>query len=312
VIHDMQNHDEITYQLIDLGSRTNIQFDGQTVNGAQLKEQILQQMRSTVGAVPYNKLYRPVQDGIATTFAGFIAAAFKIDPYQATQDQVGMIRQAHLLVAFANAMIPGVFGISAWDIVGALPVSADSVSQFTTGGDWRWINRGAVDLLNVNPSATKSAVLGVPKAMTLYGSLPDQLASPSSFASQIQKMLAARKQFQIADATENSVPPTGNPAVCVITMTLTNGDLAVTALNYGHNTANVQVDLTQIPPGIPASSIVGNMSLDIISNAAGTVSSDGHLSVDLDALSGKTIVVHRNGAGTPVSPPPAPTPTPGS
>ena len=314
LIHDMQNHDEITYQLIDLGSRTNIQFDGQTVNGAQLKDQILQQMRSTVGAVPYNKLYRPVQDGIATTFAGFIAAAFKIDPYHATQDQVAMIRQAHLLVAHANAMIPGVFGISAWDIVGALPVSADSVSQFTTGGDWRWINRGAVDLLNANPSVTKSAVLGLPKATALYGSLTEQLASPNSFASQLQKMLAARKQYQIADATENSVPPTGNPGVCVITMTLTNGDLAVTALNYGHNTAMVQVDLTQIPPGIPASSIGGNMSLDIISNAAGVVSSDGHLAVDLDSLSGKTIVVHRNGAGTPVSPPPPPPPipTPGS
>jgi hypothetical protein len=96
-------------------------------------------------------------------------------------------------------------------------------------------------------------------------------------------------------------------------MTLTNGDLAVTALNYGQNTAVIQVDLTQIPPGIPASSIAGNMSLDIISNAAGVVSSDGHLAVDLDSLSGKTIVVHRNGAGTPVSPPPPPPiPTPGS
>jgi hypothetical protein len=67
----------------------------------------------------------------------------------------------------ANAMQEGVFAISAWDLVGALPVPADSVSQFTTGGDWRWINRGAVDLMNFNPSATQSAVLALPKAQTL-------------------------------------------------------------------------------------------------------------------------------------------------
>ncbi len=298
MIHDMQNHDEITYQLIDLGSRTNIQFDGQTVNGAQLKQQILQQMQSTVGAAPYNKLYRPQQDGVATTFAGFIAAAFGIDPYHATSDQVAMIRQAQLLVAHANAMIPGVFGISAWDLTGALPVSADSVSQFTTGGDWRWINRGAVDLLNVNPSATKSAVLGLPKAQTLYGSLPQQLADPNSFASQIQKMLAARKKFDIADATENSVPPTGNPAVAVITMTLPNSDLAVTALNYGKNSNSVTVDLTQIPPGIPASDVAGQMGTDIIDNSTANVSNDGHVTINLNALSGRTLVVHRVSAQT--------------
>lgn len=209
-----------------------------------------------------------------------------------------MIRQAHLLVSHANAMIPGVFGISAWDLVGALPVSADSVSQFTTGGDWRFINRGAVDVLNLNPNATKSAVLGLPKATALYGSLPEQLASPGSFASKLKDMLTARKKYQIADATMNAVPPTGSPAVCVLEMTLPNSDVAVTALNYGKNSNSVTVDLTQIPPGIPAASFAGQMGVDIINNSSEVVTSDGHMKIDLNALSGRTLVVHRTGAAS--------------
>jgi trehalose synthase len=273
-------------------------LDGQTYNGAQLKQQMLQQMQSTVGTAPYNKLYRPQKDGVATTFAGFIAAAFGIDPYHATPQQVGVIQQAHLLLAHANAMIPGVFAISAWDLVGALPISPNSVANLINGGgstdDWRWINRGAVDLLNVNASATASAVLKIPKATTLYGPVPQQLTNPNSFASHIKQMLAARKQYQIDQATMNAVPPTGNPAVCVLVMTLPNSaGLAVTALNYGRSSsASVQVDLTQTPPGIPASSLAGKTALNIVANQSeGTVGADGKLTINLNALSGKTLVI---------------------
>jgi maltose alpha-D-glucosyltransferase/alpha-amylase len=300
LVHDLQNHDEITFQLIDLDAEPTIALDGQTYNGPQLKQQILQQMQSTVGAAPYNKLYRPQKDGIATTFAGFIAAAFGIDPYHATPDQVAQIQRAHLLVAHANAMQPGVFAVSAWDLVGALPISPDSVANLINGGgstnDWRWINRGAVDLINANPDATKSNVLGIPKAQTLYGPVPDQLKNPDSFASQLKKMLAARKQFKIDQGTMNAVPPTGNKAVAVLEMTLPDNSFAITVLNYGKDSASVQVDLTQIPPGIPAMQVAGQNAQDIVADqSAGTVGSDGKLSIDLDALAGKTLVVQRQG-----------------
>jgi trehalose synthase len=313
LFHDLQNHDEITYQLIDLGSHQNLTLDGQTYNGQQLQQQMLQQMRSTVGSASYNKLYRPVQDGVATTFVGFIAPALGIqDPYHATADQVALIQKAHILVSLANAMQPGVFGISAWDLVGALPIPASSLSSaLTAGGDWRWINRGAVDLMNNNPNATTSTVLQLPKAQTLYGPLPAQLQNPNSFASQIKQMLAARKKYGIQNATMNAVPPTGNQAVAVYAMTLPNStSLALTALNYGRTANTVQIDLTKIPPGIPASQLAGQSALDIISQQnAGVVSNNGQLTIDLDSLTGRTLVVQRQG-GTPAPPTPAPPPTP--
>jgi trehalose synthase len=295
LVHDLQNHDEITFQLFELGSHGDFQYEGQNLNGGQLKEKILQTMRSSVAgpAAPYNMLYRPVQDGVATTFAGFIAPALGVhDPYHATPDQVALIQRGHLLVAHANAMIPGVFALSAWDLVGALPIPAASVpNNLTAGGDWRWIDRGGVDMIGVNPTATKSQ-FGIPKAQSLYGTVPDQLKSPNSFASQIMKMLAARKQYRIAEGTMLLVPPVSDHSVCVLVMKLPDSKLAITALNYGRGSTSVQVDLTQVPPGMPSTSLAGQGATDVVSNqSAGVVSNNGLLTVDLDSLSGKTVVV---------------------
>jgi maltose alpha-D-glucosyltransferase/alpha-amylase len=298
LIHDMQNHDEITFQLFEVGSHDDFEFEGQNLNGKQLKDQILNQMRTRVAgdAAPYNKLYRAAQDGLATTFAGFIAPALGIkDPYHATADQVALIQRGHLLLAHANAMQPGAFGISAWDLVGALPIAPESIpNNLTAGGDWRWVNRGAVDLMGANPSATSSS-FGIPKASSLYGSLPDQLKSANSFASQIMKLLAARKQYRIAEGQMLAVPPVGDKGVCVLVMRLPDSqNLAITALNYGRGSTSVQVNLTQVPPGIPSTSVAGQTATDIVvGQSAGVVSDAGLLSVDLDSLSGKTLVVPR-------------------
>jgi maltose alpha-D-glucosyltransferase/alpha-amylase len=296
LVHGLQNHDEITFQLFELGSHDDFRFEGRTYNGKQLKDRILNTLRSTVGAVPYNKLYRPQQDGITTTFAGFLAAALGIgDPYNATPDQLGLIRRAHLLAAHANAMIPGVFALAAWDLVGPLPVGVGDIpGNLTSGNDWRWINRGAVDLLGGNPGVHNSA-FRLPKAKTLYGPVPEQLRDPESFASQIKRMLAARKQYRIHEATIISVPNTGNPGVILLVMTLPdNGGLAITALNYGRRAASVKVDLTRFSPSIPAASIAAQAARDVVrEHDAGLVTRSGRLNIDLAELSARTLVVRR-------------------
>jgi hypothetical protein len=122
--------------------------------------------------------------------------------------------------------------------------------------------------------------------------VPEQLKSPNSFASQIMKMLAVRKQYHIAEGTMLAVPPVSDKSVCVLVMKLPDGKLAVTALNYGRGGTSVNVDLTQVPPGIPSSSLAGQTSTDIVAgHSSGTVSSAGMLTINLDSLSGKTIVV---------------------
>src|SRR5262249_44909730 len=151
LVHDLQNHDEITYQLVELDARGDevFQVNGTEVPGRQLREQMLREMREKASGdrAPHNRLYRPEQDGLATTFAGFIAAALDIrDPYHASRGERGQIQKAHLLLAAANAMQPGVFSLSSWDLVGALPIPEESVAERMQDGDFRWINRGGVDL----------------------------------------------------------------------------------------------------------------------------------------------------------------------
>src|SRR5262249_53177469 len=140
LVHDLQNHDEITYQLVEPEHRKDrtLTVGKEKMTGKQLRERMLEQMRQRVAgeAAPYNKLYRPERDGVATTFAGFIAPALGVrDPYNATPEQVRLIRRGHLLLAAANALQPGVFSLSSWDLVGALPISAEAVKRRTTDGD---------------------------------------------------------------------------------------------------------------------------------------------------------------------------------
>jgi hypothetical protein len=99
---------------------------------------MLQEMRTKAAGrrAPHNKLYRPEKDGLATTFAAFAAAALEIrDPYQASPSEREQIRKGHLLLAAANAMQPGVFSLSSWDLVGALPIPLESVADRADDGE---------------------------------------------------------------------------------------------------------------------------------------------------------------------------------
>ncbi|HTK77664.1 MAG TPA: hypothetical protein VL371_20530, partial [Gemmataceae bacterium] len=248
-VHDLQNHDEITYQLVEPEARKDEVFDvgGKKLTGRQLKDALLDAMRSKVAgdAAPFNKLYRPEKDGVATTFAGFIGPALGVnDPYQATVEQVRLIARGQLLLAAANALQPGVFSVSSWDLVGALPIPLAGVKDRVGEGDFRWVNRGGVDLVGANDRATTSAI-GLPRAKTLYGPVPEQLRDPDSFAARLKSMLAARRQYRVAEGELLALPEPKSPGVCALILKLPDHPLAVTVLNFGREDAD---ELIELPP----------------------------------------------------------------
>ena len=287
-VHDLQNHDEITFQLTEPEGRKDEMFTvgGRKLTGGQLKEEMLSAMRSKAAgpAAPYNRLYRPEQDGLATTFAGFIAPALGVaDPYAATPAQVKQIARGHLLLAAANALQPGVFGLSSWDLVGALPIPAEAVKDRIGGGDFRWINRGGVDLLGANPASTASA-FGLPRAKALYGPVPAQLKDPESFAVRLKGLLAARRKYRLAEGELLAVPEPKAAGLCVLVLKLPDHPVAVTVLNFGRDELAEEVDL-----GDAAESAGG--WVDILSGRPAAGGSDGRkLIVRLPALSGTTLV----------------------
>jgi maltose alpha-D-glucosyltransferase/alpha-amylase len=298
LVHDLQNHDEITYQLVPLehlGDKV-IRFKDKSIIARELREQTLNQMRSAEAgaAAPYNLLYRPSQDGLATTYAGFVAAALGVhDLDRITPEQVKEIRRGHLLLAFANAMQPGVFSLSSWDLMGALPLPRQSVSQLLRDGDYRWVNRGGIDLMDVNSKAEKSR-FGLPRARTLYGSLPEQLKDPDSFASQLRRMLAARKKYRIAEGELVAVPEVVESALCVLILRLPEASaLAVTALNFGQHPIRERIDLGKIE-ALRGLTLVGRSIRDSVSGEAmGEVDSQGSLSIEIGGWSGKALIIEQ-------------------
>src|SRR5262249_25883725 len=150
------------------------------MTGQELRDRMLGEMRAKVAgaAAPYNRLYRPERDGVATTFAGFVAPALGVsDPYRATPEQVRLGRRRHLLLPGATGGQRGVSSLWSWDVVGALRVPEESVRDWVADGDYRWVNRGGVDLVGAAPGAARSA-FGMPRARALYGPLPQQLRDP--------------------------------------------------------------------------------------------------------------------------------------
>ncbi len=294
LIHALQNHDEIAYQLINLRSQDQVQYGNETISGTQLADRILSQMQQAVAppAAPYNALYRPAQNGIATTYAGFIGPALGINPYQATPDQIDTIKKAHVMLAVVNAMQPGVFALSQWDLVGALPIDRASVQERIKNGDFRWLNRGAVDLMGV--SQETQSVYGLPKAQALYGPLPQQMSDPNSFANQVAKIIRARKQYNISDAKAVAAPDIDPQSVFVLLMTLPSqvGGVAVTAANYSREPANVTVDLAQL---VSESGALQGTPHEIISDTDMGSLSGTELTFPLAGLSGVTIVIETTG-----------------
>jgi maltose alpha-D-glucosyltransferase/alpha-amylase len=293
-VHDLQNHDEITYQLVEPEHRKDRTFEvgGRKLTGGEMREEMLKHMREKVAgqAAPYNRLYRPEKDGVATTFAGFVAPALGVrNPYWASEDEVKRIRHGHLLLAAANALIPGVFGLSSWDLVGALPIDADVVKQRTEDGDWRWINRGGVDLMGANPQARNSA-FGLPRAKSLYGSLPEQLKDPESFASKLAEMLAARRKARLAEGELLAVPEPRANAVCVLLLKTPEHTLAVTVLNFGREPVEEEIDLAEAARKAKADLAEARWA-DLLTGKEVSGGEKGRLRVRVPALTGTTFVL---------------------
>jgi trehalose synthase len=300
LVHDLQNHDEITYQLVGLdamGDET-LEYHGRRIAGKELREQILNEMRSKAAgdAAPYNLLYRPGKDGVATTYCGFIAAALGIrDLQEIAPKQKEEIKRGHLLMAFFNAMQPGVFSLSSWDLVGALPVPRTAVENHFADEDYRWINRGGVDLLGAN-TAARSSQLGLPRAESLYGALPEQLKDENSFASQLKRLLAVRKKYKIEEAELIAAPVTDQPAVCILVLrSFDQSQTLIAVSNFSREAVNTEINLQDIKE-VSNAKVTGKQVYDCYDDRReGVVDDQGKFKTDLSAWGAKLLVLHGTG-----------------
>jgi trehalose synthase len=285
LIHALQNHDELTLELVHFWTKhanDTYTFEGQAWPGTLLREHLRDTLYSklTGDAAPYN--LRFVANGVACTTISVITAALGIRDLDAiTPEQKQLIQRVHLLLVMYNAYQPGVFALSGWDLVGALPLSPESVSEMINEGDTRWIERGAYDLIDVNPDAQHSSA-GLPKARMLYGTLNQQLEDPDSFANQLKHLLAVRQAHGLFAARQTAIPDVQNPGLLVMVHELPDQrGTQVTALNFGPDPLEETILLENVQTGPVVDMLNGRIF--------GDLPESGELFIRLEGFQGQSL-----------------------
>ena len=129
-----------------------------------------------------------------------------------------------------------------------LTIDAARVADLIADGDTRWLNRGAHDLLGLNPNAARSEG-GLPRARSLYGTLADQLRNRRSFAGQLRRIIDIRRRYGIATAAQIDIPGVSNKAMLVMVHRLDSGEHQVTVLNFSGEPIVGTVRSDHLTPG---------------------------------------------------------------
>ncbi len=257
LVHALQNHDEMTYELVHFATLHKddvFTFHGEEISGGDLAERVRADLLEhlTGPERPYNLVF--TTNGIASTTATVVAGALGItDLAQIEGETIERIRVAHLLLAGFNALQPGVFALSGWDLTGALTLDPATIQPLLATGDTRWIHRAAYDLMGYATDAdgheNGASLAGMPRGRSLYGALPDQLGNPFSFAERLRTILRMREESGLATAEQVDVPPVGNRAVLVMVHLLPDGDHQATVLNFAQEEVTAIVHSDALVPG---------------------------------------------------------------
>ena len=250
LVHALQNHDELTYELVHwaTGHRDDrYPYAGEEITGGELAERVRADLVRVLTGVDYNRVF--TTNGIACTTATVIAATLGIPSLDEIADvDVPEIMRVHLLLAMFNALQPGVFALSGWDLTGMLTLPAADVAALVAEGDTRWLHRAAHDLMGASPQATRSSS-GMPRGRSLYGPLPAQLEDERSFARQLQAILAVRDRHKIATARQVDVPDVSHRGMLVLVHELGSGHQHVTVLNFAAEPVVGTVRSEHLVPG---------------------------------------------------------------
>ncbi|TPG32676.1 maltose alpha-D-glucosyltransferase [Mycolicibacterium hodleri] len=251
LVHALQNHDELTYELVhwSTGHRDDIYtYKGEEITGEQLGESVRQDLldQLTGPKASYNQVF--TTNGIASTTATVVAASLGITDLDEITD-IDPIRRAHLLLAMFNALQPGVFALSGWDMCGMLTLPPNEVAELLRGGDTRWIHRAGHDLMGVNERATRS-MAGMPRGRSLYGSIPEQMADETSFLRQLQAILRVRSHYGVATSRQVDIPEVSQKGMLVLVHQLEDpSQHQLTILNFAHEDIAGTVRSEHLPPG---------------------------------------------------------------
>lgn len=204
LIHALQNHDNLCYELVHFDKYPDQIFDynDKKLTGLEIKNLIFSEVMRFCES---NKLsFKINYGGIQAHFAEVIGARLNIDHNVLTSNelsahQVETIKQLMLLIISYNAMQPGIFQISGWDLVGAVHQNEEALYDYLKDGDTRWLCRSGFDLLG-KYSEQKLTKQGIPVCTQIFGNLIYQLEDPLSLLNRLKQVLLVRERLNIANS----------------------------------------------------------------------------------------------------------------
>ena len=105
----------------------------------------------------------------------------------------------------------------------------------------------------------------MPRGRSLYGSLPEQLEDPSSFARQLQAILAVRERYGIATSRQMDVPDVSHKSMLVLVHQLAEPDMVqLTVLNFSAEPISGTVRSEFLSPGSLVKNLFSDEELAIV------------------------------------------------
>jgi hypothetical protein len=124
----------------------------------------------------------------------------------------------------------------------------------------------------------------MPAAPSLYGTLPEQLADPTSFASRLRSIIAVRRRYDLATAVQVDVPNVSHRSELVMVHELADGSHQITVLNFGAEAINGTIRSKHLPPGATVTDM-------FTGTVVGTVDDLNSFGLELEAYQGTSLHV---------------------
>lgn len=205
LIHGLQNHDNLTYETVDLNSNLDQKFiyKNQTLYGREIKNLLINNIKDFCSK--NNLKFNIGFGGILAHFAELISARLNIDiKYKLehkllTTEEQEQIKKLMLLAAFYNMMQPGVFQISAWDLIGAVNKPSIKLDEYLSDGDLRWLCRSGFEFVKnkSDPKHLEYTENGLAKCYMVFGYIDEQLLDNNSFINKLIYLLNIREKTNI-------------------------------------------------------------------------------------------------------------------
>jgi hypothetical protein len=146
-----------------------------------------------------------------------------------------------------NALQPGVFALSGWDLVGITTLDRPGPGAHLAGRH-PLDQPGRARPHGYQPRRHPSAS-GMPRARSLYGPLPEQLKDEGSFARRLQKILKVREEWGIATGVLLDIPEVSQRGLLVMVHRLASGQIQVTVLNFTGESITGSVNSSYLEAG---------------------------------------------------------------